>query len=74
MDPNSTGYEKDRVYGNLFNWWLVRVTLVVAWRLFTPQILGGGRDLQIVILLKKEYNFSGGDMWGGEDTQPLQDA
>ena len=38
---------------------------------FYPQILGGGGDLQIIILLKNECSFSGGDMWGGWDTQPL---
>ena len=39
---------------------------------FCPTILGGGGDLQIIILLKIECSFSGGDMWGGGDTQPLQ--
>ena len=34
---------------------------------FCPKILGGGRDLRIVILLKNEYSFSGGDMWGDGD-------
>ena len=41
---------------------------------FWPQILGGGWDLQIIILLKNECSFSGGDIWGGGDTQPLQDG
>ena len=41
---------------------------------FCPKILGGGGDLQIIILLKNECSFSGGDMWGGGDTQPLQDG
>ena len=41
---------------------------------FCPKIWGGGRDLRIVILLKIEYSFSGGDMWGGGDTQSLQDG
>ena len=41
---------------------------------FCPKILGGGRDLQIINLLKKECSFSGGDMWGGGNTQPLQDG
>ena len=41
---------------------------------FCPKILGGGGDLQIIILLKNECSFSGGDMWGGGDTQPLQDS
>ena len=58
----------------LFYWWPVRVTLVVAWWLFSPKVLGGSRDLWIVIMLKKEYSFGGGDMWGGGDTQPLQDG
>ena len=34
----------------------------------------GGGDLQIVILLKKEFSFSDGDMWGGGDAQLLQDG
>ena len=41
---------------------------------FCPKILGGGGDLRIIILLKNECSFSGGDMRGGEDTQPLQDG
>ena len=41
---------------------------------FCPKILGGGGDLWIIILLKNECNFSGGDMWDGGDTQPLQDG
>ena len=41
---------------------------------FCPKILGGGRDLRIIILLKNKCSFSGGDMWGGGDTQPLQDG
>ena len=41
---------------------------------FCPKILGGGGDLWIIILLKNECSFSGGDMWGGGDTQPLQDG
>ena len=41
---------------------------------FRPKILGGGRDLWIVILLKNECSFSGGDMWGDGDTQSLQDG
>ena len=40
---------------------------------FCLKILGGGRDLQIIILLKNKSSFSGDDMWGGGDTQPLQD-
>ena len=28
---------------------------------FLPKILGGGRDLRIVILLKKEFSFSRAD-------------
>ena len=34
---------------------------------FSPKILGGGGDLQIVILLKNECSLSGGDnvrWWG----------
>ena len=41
---------------------------------FCPKILGGGGDLRIIILLKNECSVSGGDMWGGGDTQPLQDG
>ena len=41
---------------------------------FCPKILGGGRDLRIIILLKNECSFSGGDMWGDGDTQSLQDG
>ena len=41
---------------------------------FYPKILGGGGDLWIINLLKNECSFSGGDMWGGGDTQPLQDG
>ena len=41
---------------------------------FCPKILGGGKDLQIIILLKNKYSFSGGNMWGSGDTQPLQDG
>ena len=41
---------------------------------FCPKILGGGGDLQIIVLLKNECSFSGGDMWGDGDTQPLQDG
>ena len=41
---------------------------------FCSKILGGGRDLQINFLLKNECSFSGGDMWDGGDTQPLQDG
>ena len=31
-------------------------------------------NLWIVVWLKKECSFSGGDMWGSRDTQPLQDG
>ena len=41
---------------------------------FWPKMLGGGGDLRIIILLKNECSFSGGDMWGGGETQPLQDG
>ena len=41
---------------------------------FCPKVLGGGGDLRIIVLLKNECSFSGGDMWGGGDTQPLQDC
>ena len=41
---------------------------------FCPKILGGAGDLRIIILLKNEWSFSGGDMWGGGDTQKLQDG
>ena len=41
---------------------------------FCPKILGGGGDLRIIVLLKNECSFSGGDMSGGGDTQPLQDG
>ena len=41
---------------------------------FCPKILGGGWDLRIIVLLKNECSFNGGDMWGGGDTQPLQDG
>ena len=34
----------------------------------------GGGDLQVVVLLKKECSFSGDDMKGGGNTQPLQDG
>ena len=33
-----------RELSNLYHWWLIRVTLVVAFR-FLPLILGGDRDL-----------------------------
>ena len=36
--------------------------------------MGGGGDLQIVILLKKECSFSDSDMGSSTDTQPLQDC
>ena len=45
------------------NRWLFRVTLVVLLE-FCPKILGGGRDLQIMVLLKKECSFSGADSMG----------
>ena len=35
--------------------------LVVAFGLFAPKFLGGGGDLQFVILLEKECSFSGAD-------------
>ena len=41
---------------------------------FWPKILGSGGDPWIIILLKNECSFSGGDMWGGGDTQPLQEG
>ena len=41
---------------------------------FCPKILGGGGDLWIIILLKNKCSFSGADMWGGGDTQALQDG
>ena len=41
---------------------------------FCLKILGGGGDLQIIILLKNESSCSSIDMWGGRDTQPLQDG
>ena len=41
---------------------------------FCPKILGGGGDLRIIVLLKNECSFSGDDMWGGGDTQPLHDG
>ena len=41
---------------------------------FYPKILGDVGDLQIIILHKNECSFSGGDMWGGANTQPLQDG
>ena len=58
-----------------FYWWLVRVTLVVAWWLFAPKFWEVvGVDLRILSLLRNECSFSSGDMWGGGDTQPLQDV
>ena len=45
------------------NRWLFRVTLVVLLD-FCPKILEGGRDLQIMVLLKKECSFSGADSMG----------
>ena len=41
---------------------------------FCPKILGGGGDLRIIVLLKIKCSFSGGDMSGGGDTQPVQDG
>ena len=41
---------------------------------FCLKILGGGGDLRMIVLLKNECSFSGGDMLGGGDTQPLQDG
>ena len=41
---------------------------------FCPKILGGGGDLRIIILLKNECSFSDAAMWGGGDTQALQDG
>ena len=38
---------------------------------FCPKIVGGGGDLQIVILLKKKCSFSGADnvrLWGHSST------
>ena len=62
-------------------WWVV-----VSWCIGVVEWLGpsgGGLvgaqgwwdgDLWIVVLLKKECSFSGCDMWGGGDTQSLQDG
>ena len=50
----------------LFYWLLIRVTLVVAFG-FCPKILGGGRDLQIILLSFYECRFDDGDTmrwWG----------
>ena len=43
---------------------------------FGPKILGGGRDLQFVILFEKESSFSDADnvKWCGGDTQTLLDG
>ena len=41
-------------------WWLFRVTLVVAFG-FCPKILTGGRDLQMIVLLKNPCSLSGRD-------------
>ena len=41
---------------------------------FCPKILRGGGDVLIINLLKNECSFSSGDMFGGGDTQPLQDS
>ena len=38
---------------------------------FYPKILGGGGDLQIVVLLKKECSFNGADNVRWWDTQTL---
>ena len=48
-------------YNVSFYWWLVRVTLVVAFGFFCPKIFGGGANLRIVILLEKECSFSAAD-------------
>ena len=50
----------NEMFRKLNIWWLVRVTFVVAFGFF-PKILGGGGNLQIVILLEKECNFSDAD-------------
>ena len=41
---------------------------------FCSKILGFDGYLWIIILLKNECSFSGADMWGGGDTQALQDG
>ena len=41
---------------------------------FCPKILGGGRDLRIVVLLEKECTFSDADNVRGGDTQILLDG
>ena len=43
-------------------WWLVRVTLVAAFGFFS-KILGGGRNLWMIILLQNEFSLCGGGSW-----------
>ena len=59
-----------KTFTTTFNWWLVRVALMVVLT-FCPKILGSGRDLQIIPLLFYEWRFSGGDTMRWADTQPL---
>ena len=65
-------------YSNLNNskvtaidWWLVS-HLSGCLMAFCPKILGGDRDLSIIILLKNECSFTGSVMLGDGDTLPLQ--
>ena len=54
-------------YVNCF-WWLVRVTLVVAFG-FLPKILGGSRALWMVLCHSMNAGSVVGISWGGGDTQ-----
>ena len=42
-------------------WWLVRVTLVTAFGFLYKKKLGDGGVLQMMVLLKNECSFSGGN-------------
>ena len=48
-------------------WWLIRVTLVVA---FCHKILGGERDLQMILLLELFCSLNSPDIIGGTSLSP----
>ena len=41
----------EQIFPRVISWWLVRVTLVVAFG-FCSKISGGGRDLQMILLVR----------------------
>ena len=52
------------------NWWLIRVTLVVAFS-FCPKFLGGGEDLRLVLCCYMNAGWVMGIPWGCGDTQTI---